>query len=145
VGVSTTMMSRQQLEIREAEAERISKAIVDCISDVVPDGEFILTVSGRVIGVVGVGARRGNSFRTHPFLVWLLPVPATRRLSIIFGSLSKDLQRFLSRVTGRPWPVEGATPHVRITDREIRVWWGSVDESEAVVKIEPILRSDIGV
>src|SRR5580704_3529004 len=125
-------------EARDDEASRLAVAISERLREVVPSAEFDVRIEGRTVGVVGVGKWRGNTWRTRPVAIWLLPLSATRRLRMIFESQGKELQEFLSRVRGQPWPSVDAESHVLVTDQAIHIWWGGADESDAVVRSQPI-------
>lgn len=130
---------------RVSEAERLTAVIADRLADVLPEQEFRLKLAHPIIRVDGIGNRYGNGYSTAPALLWYLPFSASRRLELIFERQTGDLQRFLSNVRGRPWPRHGARSHVDVTSSEIRAWWGGAIEAEAIVRLRPVSRDELGV
>lgn len=111
---------------RVSEAEQLTAVIADRLADVLPEQEFQLKLAHPIIRVDGIGTRYGNGYSTAPALLWYLPLPASRRLELIFERQTGDLQRFLSNVRGTPWPSRGAQPHVDVTPSVIYAWWGGL-------------------
>src|SRR5882762_2529603 len=111
----------KQIASRNAEATHIAAVIADRLVGTVPK-EFSVTVTNGVIGVLGTGRLRGNSFRARPAHVWLLPLSVEQRLKILFESYGRDLQSFLSRMQGSVWPKAGAESHVSVSSDTINVW-----------------------
>jgi hypothetical protein len=130
---------------RVSEAERLTAVIADRLAEVLPEQEFRLKLALPVISIDGIGSQHGNGYSTAPAILWYLPLPALRRLELIFERQAGDLQRFLSSVHGSPWPTRGARPHVEITSDIIRAWWGGTTEADAVVRMRPIARDELGL
>lgn len=129
---------------RVSEAKRLTELIAERIGEVLPPEEFRLKLSQPIVSIDGIGDRYGSGYSTAPALFWYLPLSATRRLKMIFESQTRDLQRFLSNVRGVPWPERGARPHVEITPDSICAWWGGPTEADAVVRLRPIFRGELG-
>jgi len=130
---------------RVREAERLTSAIGERLAEVLPDGEFRLNIDHTLISIDGLGARCGSGYSATPALFWYLPLTASRRLEVMFQSQTRELQRFLSTVRGAPWPGPGACPQVHVTSDEIRAWWGGASEADAIVRLRPIVRSELGL
>lgn len=130
---------------RMAEAERLTGVLAERIREVLQEDEFEVEVKGRIISITGVGARGGNTFGLMPALIWQLPLSATRRLRMIFEGVARNLQHFLTCAYNRPWPAVTAEPHVSVGDDAILVWWGGASETDAVARLRPIPRVEIGV
>jgi hypothetical protein len=130
---------------RVSEAERLTAVIADRLAEVLPQQEFRLKLALPIISIDGIGSQYGNGYSTAPAMLWYLPLPASQRLKLIFERQTGDLQRFLSSVRGSPWPTRGARPHVEITSDTIHAWWGGSTEADAVVRLRPIARDDLGV
>jgi hypothetical protein len=130
---------------RVREAQQLTAVIADRLAEVLPQQEFRLKLVPPIISVDGIGSRYGNGYSTAAALLWYLPLPASRRLKLIFERQTGDLQRFLTNVRGAPWPARGARPHVQITSDTIRAWWGGSTEADAVVRLRPISRDELGV
>jgi hypothetical protein len=130
---------------RVSEAERLTALIAERIAEVLPPQEFRLKLAQPIISIDGVGDRYGNGYSTAPAVCWYLPLPVSQRLKMIFESQTRDLQRFLSNVSGTPWPKQGARSHVAITPDTICAWWGGPTEADAVVRLRPITRNELGV
>jgi hypothetical protein len=130
---------------RHQEATRIAEVLAERFGEVVPPAEFAVEINGSVVGVLGIGGLKGNSYRTQPIIIWLLPFSTRRRLRMLFESQGYGLQGFLTRVRDSPWPATGAQPYVTVTDDMIKMWWGGSDEDSAVVMMRPIFRRELGV
>lgn len=59
--------------------------------------------------------------------------------------MGKELQVFLTNALGERWPSRDAEPDVRITTDMAQLWWGDEAETEAVVKIRPVSRKELGL
>ena len=66
-------------------------------------------------------------------------------LKTIFISEGETVQEFLTDVLGEPWPARGAKPHVCVTQDTVQLWWGGPTEDEAVVKLRPVSRKELGL
>jgi hypothetical protein len=130
---------------RVSEAEQLTAVIADRIAEVLPEREFRLKLAHPIISIDGIGSRYGNGYSTAPAVLWYLPLPASRRLKMIFEAQTRDLQRFLSNVRGEPWPRRGAQPHVDVTSSAIHAWWGGAAEADAVVQLRPVSREELGI
>ena len=109
-----------------------------------PD-EFSVSSDGKTIVVRGVGGFLGKTNFLMPMFIWRAPLPLTQRLDMLCRSHGKRLQEFLSGARGEAWPAEGADLHISITGEAISMWWGGPNEDEAVLRMRPILREEIGV
>jgi hypothetical protein len=130
---------------RVPEAERLTAAIAERIAEVLPPAEFRLKLEHPIISIDAIGLRCGNGYSTAPALFWYLPLPALQRLEQMFESQMMSLERFLSNVCGCPWPRPGALPHVEVTAHAVHAWWGGPREVEAVVRLRPVSRDELGV
>jgi hypothetical protein len=123
----------------------LTRAIAERLREILPDGEFSLESDDRAIHIVGIGPCRGNSYNTMPWLLWSGSESALVRLERIFETYSRDIQRFLTNSRKRPWPVEGAAPHIDIGPETIDVWWGGFKKMEAAVRLRPFDRKELGI
>ncbi len=130
---------------RVNEAKQLTAVIAERLAEVLPQQEFRLKLAYPIISIDGIGSRYGNGYSTVPALLWYLPLPASRRLELIFERQAGDLQRFLSNVRGAPWPRRGAQPHVDVTSSAIHAWWGGSTEADAVIHLRPVSRDELGV
>jgi hypothetical protein len=130
---------------RVSEAERLTALLAERLAEVLPPREFRLKLTQPIISIDGIGKRYGNGYSTAPAVCWYLPLPVSRRLRMIFESQTRDIQRFLSNVSGAQWPTPGAKPHVDVTPTTICAWWGGPTEADAVVRLRPIARDELGV
>lgn len=130
---------------RISEAEQLTAVIADRIAEVLPEQEFCLKLAHPIISVNGIGSRYGNGYSTAPAMLWYLPLPAAHRLKMIFETQTRDLQRFLSNVRREPWPARGAQPHVEVTLSAIHAWWGGAAEADAVLRLRPVSREELGI
>lgn len=117
------------------DTSRLAAALADAYGEVLPAKGFKVTVDGDRLSVKAVPpSRHAGSVHSEPGLLTLaLPLPKPLRLRIFFENEASSLKEFVSRVEGRDWPAPDATPHVLVTDDEIRVWYGAADELSAQV------------
>lgn len=120
-------------------------AMAERIEEILPKGEFEVTTDGKVVNIIGIGEFRGKSNLLMPAFILRAPLSTLERLELTFKSLGERLQGFLTKAHGEPWPAVGAEPHISITDEMIMLWWGGRDEADAVVRLRPIARQDIGI
>lgn len=123
----------------------LTHAIAERLREILPEDEFNLESDDRVIHITGIGPCRGNSYNTMPWLLWNLPGPPLARLERIFETYSRDVQRFLTKSRKRPWPVEGAEPHIDICLETVDVWWGGSNKAEAAVRLRQFNRKELGI
>jgi hypothetical protein len=145
---------RRDIELRQvkspsaeriSEAEKLTAVIAERIAEVLPGHGFQLKLVHPIISVNGVGEMYGNGYSTAPAIIWYLQLPASQRLQMIFENQARELQRFLSNVRGEPWPGQRSQPHVHVTASMIHAWWGGSAEADAVVRLRPISRAEVGV
>jgi hypothetical protein len=86
-----------------------------------------------------------------PTLVLRVPLlPVRYRLEQFaksyFGQLPEQVAQVARVVPEVTWPAIGTTCHIKATNNEVRIWYGHTDnEEEAVLKVQPILRSELGI
>jgi hypothetical protein len=80
-----------------------------------------------------------------PVFAWRTSLSVEERLEMILDGYSKNLQKLLSRAGEPQWPAADATPHVEITDEKVMIWWGGPTVTDAVVRLRPITREELGV
>jgi hypothetical protein len=118
-------------------------AIARRVEKMLPEDEFEVSTDGKVVRISGVGEFQGKTNILMPFFIWRAPLPEVQRLEMIFGSIGRRLQSFLTKVRGKPWPSIGAETHYTVDDELISLWWGGPTEAEAVVRFRPIFRKDL--
>ena len=124
--------------------EALLAAIQDRTREILPKDVEITRTDG-VVTLRGVGRFTGSTSIWMPMFIWRAELPAEVRLELLFASHGKRLQDFLTRTCGEPWPSDGAQPYCRIDAERICSWWGGPTEEEAVTRLRPIVRSDLGI
>jgi hypothetical protein len=121
-------------------------ALAERWREILPSG-FTVAQEGSDLNVSG---RREHSnirgeMHTGSLLQLRLPLPLELRLQLYFDNEARQLQKFVSGIRGRPWPADGAGPHVAVSDDEVHVWYGDGPEASAALCWRPLLRSEIGL
>jgi hypothetical protein len=124
---------------------RVIGVLAERIEELLAAESFQVSTDGRTITVSGTGELSGRANVFMPVFIWRLPMPATQRLDMLFESASRRLQEFLTAAYGKPWPSSGAEAHVSVRDDVISVWWGGEAEEDAVERLRPIDRSEVGL
>lgn len=126
--------------LRDAVAERVAE-LLD------PHMFAVTTTEDAVIVTARQGKSAGSAahLTTHltGLLVFKLPLPTKLRLRMYFENMADALQEFVSTVSRADWPAPGATPHAGATDDQVRVWYGSDDETSAALRWRPFDRHEV--
>jgi hypothetical protein len=128
--------------------ERIAAAVAQRYREVLPEDEFDVEYEAGTFNltVSSIGAHRPGAVMIGlAHMVLRLPLPRSLRLRTFFENEAQGLQDFVSEITGKPWPAPGATPHVRVTVDEVRVWYGDANEHGAALSWRPITRAELGI
>ncbi len=125
---------------------RLVDALIERIGEIAPPNFEATTVAdGYLLTISGLGPRAGASSLSWPGLFLCLPSPPSMRLKVLFENVASGVQEFFEEATGQPWPAVGASPHVRVTDTEVHVWYGDSDENAAVVRFRSFDRTELGL
>lgn len=73
------------------------------------------------------------------------PLPARIRLHVLFSAYARRTQEFVRDTYDEGWPAPSAIVHVRVEQKTIHVWYGTVIESDAALRWPPVCRSEIGI
>jgi hypothetical protein len=111
---------------------------------ILPEG-FEVHRSDVALRLTGAGTSGGRTAIWTPTFAWRSTFPVDERLSMVFQSYAQQVQQFLARAQGYPWPAAGAKPHTSVTTELVSVWWGGAAEGDCVRRLQPIARSDLGV
>jgi hypothetical protein len=131
---------------RQEESQRLANALGERTREILPAAEFEVLVKNDSVRVTGVGIRNGSTMGILVGPVWLLPLPRDKRLQIIFEKFCSQLQAFVTNSQrGEAWPARGAKGHVIVTNSLICVWWGVGGEAEALCKLRPFSRGELGI
>lgn len=125
--------------------EALTNSLAERIREILPVGKFEVEARSGIINIQGIGQYRGWSVSSMSLLLLAMPGEITEKLEMIFMREGEDVQELLTDVDGRPWPAPDAKPHVLVTQDAVQLWWGGPTEDEALVKLRPILRKDIGL
>jgi hypothetical protein len=130
--------------------EAIARSLGDRLREVLPSDEFTIEVRGPVLDVKSV---RGYS-ATGMLLLAERGTPE-EQLAHVFMEEASSLRSIITRASRQGSEADSANdallpatffdPHVAITDSAIEVWWGGADAEQALVKLRPIARSEIGL
>jgi hypothetical protein len=128
-----------------AGAERVVVPLAERWRDVLPADEFQVDVDGKELVVNALAHGRAARMRAGSLLALRLPLPMSLRLRMFFENEADTLQEFVSETRSEPWPAPHAKPHARVSDDEVRVWYGTRDEASAALCLLPISRSELGL
>jgi len=126
-------------------AVALTDSLAERIREILPAGEFEVEARSGIVNIHGIGRYRGCSSASMPLVLLELPGDVTEKLISIFMGEGEVVQEFLTDVRGEPWPTLGAEPHVCVTYDTVQLWWGGPTEGEAVVKLRPISRKELGL
>jgi hypothetical protein len=130
----------------------IAKSLGDRLAEVLPADEYTVSVEGPVLEVTGAPA---NSSVGVPGLLLLERGTPEEKLTRVYAEWAESLGGMIA-AAHRQSPAATAMrrarfpgtffdPHVLVSDETIDVWWGGADPEEALVRLRPIPRSEIGL
>lgn len=129
----------------EERVERLVAALCERLVEVFPKDRFEVTVDNRLaIRILGIGPNHGNIHWLVPMPLWAGQSPVEDKMQLFLDAAARQVQALLSK-RGTRWPKAHARPKVLIGDDQILVWWGGPRESDAVIALRPIARSEIGM
>jgi hypothetical protein len=130
--------------------EAIARSLGDRLREVLPSDEFTIEVRGPVLDVKSV---RGYS-ATGMLLLAERGAPE-EKLARVFMEEASSLRAIITRASRQGsaddpakearLPAAFFDPHVAVTDSAIDIWWGGADAEQALVRLRPIARSEIGL
>jgi hypothetical protein len=130
----------------------IAKSLADRLAEVLPADEYTVSVNGPVLDVKGA---RGNSSAGVPGMLLLERGTPEEKLTRTYASWAESLRGMIAGAHRQSpaatamhrarFPAAFFDPHVLVTDETIGVWWGGADPEEALVRLRPIPRSEIGL
>ncbi len=126
-------------------ADALTNSLAERIREILPPGEFDVKACSGIVNIQGVGQYRGSSSASMPMVLLAQPGDLAETLKEIFISEGETVQDFLTAVRGESWPARGAKPYVCVTQDTIQLWWGGPTEDEAVVKLRPVSRKELGL
>jgi hypothetical protein len=106
---------------------------------------FQVQRSEASLRISGVDASFGRSVVWSPTFVLRSKLPVEERLNIVFQSYAERVQQFMTNAQQSPWSAQGARGHAEVGDVTISVWWGGASEAEALIRLEPIARGELGI
>lgn len=124
-----------------------TEAVAARYREILPDW-FQIETNGPVLSIKAPG-HSGTFFGN--FILHMPLQSARYRLEQYTQKAFGDLPKIVAYVKGLglvdfDWPALGASCHVRVTQDEVRVWYGRSDsEEEAVLTVRAIPRSELGV
>ena len=126
----------------------VTEAVAERYREILP-AEFTVETNGPFLTWRASGSGASSMF----FGNWMLHVPwlsKTARLErfaqMAFGKLPREVASVMNRNPSLVWPARGTTCHVRVTDSEVHIWFGMTDqEADAVLKVRPISREELGI
>jgi hypothetical protein len=127
-------------ERSQGRLEAIAVELAERYREILPRGRFWVEAKGtRVEVTVLPPSRHAGSTQTGSAWGLMLPMPRELRLRMFLDDAARHLQDFV-RCAIKDWPVADAQPHVAVTDEQVRVWYGTDDESAAPVRWRPFDR-----
>jgi hypothetical protein len=112
------------------------------LRELLPDERFNVVVDGSTIVVHSQGD--GTHIFT-PVLIWRTSLPVDERLRLVFEALGKGVQRLLGTVQGAEWGSLYGDVRVEVTSDMIKIWWGDKGWDDALMRIRPVCRQELGV
>lgn len=137
-------ISRQQSENTKG-GERLINTYGKRVAEILCQENLEVNSKKGTLGIVGIGDLAGNAVWMTLVPTWYLPLSRSRRIQLVLKGHSVELQRFLTRVRGDPWPSVNAKCHVNVTREKIDVWWVNDHKTNTEVRLRPIVRKDVGV
>jgi hypothetical protein len=113
------------------------------VAEMLPSDEFKVEFFKGALRIKGIGARTGTGRISVFPSVLRLPMPSSQRLKLFFVDECNELQGFVTKVRGKPWPSPDASPHVQVDDETINIWWSGRDDERVVLEIQPLSREEI--
>ena len=108
----------------------ISTAIADRTRETVPPRRIEVIAGDNGVSVrTRVGSGHSGGVLNLTASLWMLrpPLPMRLRVRLLFENHASSVQEFLSRVLGSAWSSPDITARVRVTDKQIEVWFGGSD------------------
>lgn len=129
------------------DASRVATALANAYGAILPSKGFKVVVDADRVVVRAVPPSRhaGSVLNGAGVLTLLLPLPKPLRLRVFFENEARALQEFVSKMEHKDWPAPDTAPHVRVTDDEIRVWYGNADENSAPLHWPTLDRKTLGI
>ena len=106
---------------------------------------FQVQRSEASLRISGIDASFGRSVVWTPTFVLRSQLPVEERLNILFQSYAERVQQFMTSAQESPWPARGACGHAEVGELAVSVWWGGPSEAEALIRLEPIARGELGI
>jgi hypothetical protein len=120
-------------------------ALAERTAELVDGRELDVASDGKTITLTGRGPLGGMTSILMPFFILRAPAGLEERLEMALRSHGDRLQQLLSRIHGSPWPADGATTRVAVNAERLSLWWGGTREEEAVARLRPMIRAEIGI
>jgi hypothetical protein len=130
----------------EEQVARLVSALSLRLAEVLPDGEFEVTIDRlHAVRIRRVRSRRSDIVWLSPMALWQSRSPVEVRLQLFLDAAARRVQTFVSAGLRGRWPTVTAEPRVSIGQDSILVWWGGPCVADADVAIRPIPREEIGL
>jgi hypothetical protein len=130
----------------------IAQSLGDRLAELLPADEYTVSVKGPVLDVKGA---RGNSLAGMPGMLLLERGTPEEKLTRVYAEWAESLREMIAgahrqspaatAISRARLPGAFFDPHILVTDETIDVWWGGADPEEALVRLRPIPRSEIGL
>jgi hypothetical protein len=121
--------------------EAIAVELAERYREILPRGRFGVEANGTVVKVTILHpSRHAGSTQIGPgWVLLMLPIARELRLRMFLEDAARHLQEFV-RGAVKEWPAADAEPHVAVIDQQVRVWYGTDNESAAPVRWRPFDR-----
>jgi len=124
----------------------VTEAVAARYREILPPG-YVVETSGPLLNVKAPDG--GNLFFGN-FILHFRFLPVKYRMEqfamAAFRHLPERVAHAAALLPHFTWPAIGTTCHVKATNNEVRIWYGHTDnEDEAVLKVRPILRTELGI
>jgi hypothetical protein len=112
----------------------LTHALTGRLREVLPSPEYDVAIKGLAVTI----HRRGYPGSAMGIPAAMLAVPGSldEKLNLVLEMIAEMAKHYVS---------PGALSQVRVTSDLLAVWWGSATEEDAIARLRPILRKEIGL
>jgi hypothetical protein len=120
----------------------IAQSLGERLREVLPEDGYTVEVNGPVLDVTRA---QGGSFTGMLGVGLIEPGTPEEKLTRLYTDAARSLRHLVTKPYRERLPGSGSDPHVVVTDTAIELWWGAADPADALVRLRPIPRSEIGL
>jgi hypothetical protein len=145
-----TLLARRQRTgvaagVRSPEVDRLAWCLTGRLSEILPPGEFEVTLAPGGFTVIAVGGQRGSTFTSSIGPLWKEALPVEQRIELYLEGMATRLQRFVTHAHGAAWPASGMSPHVTVDRHAICLRWNDARHPAKTLSVRPIAWQELGL